>query len=111
MLNTCHQHSRVRTPAEHGAIISECNTNSVVVIDETYGLVERQRPKGRGADAPLWEAHTSGAFGTHVTVVISHIPVEEILVIPTDDARVCPHPSEATLNVLGGYALVDVLGA
>ena len=73
VLNTCHQYSRVRTPTEYGAIIGECSPDSIVVIDESYGLVEGQRPKGRRADSPLRETHTSSTFGTCVAVVISHI--------------------------------------
>ena len=48
-------------------------------------------------------------FGTCVTMVVGHIPVKEILVVPSDDARVSPDPSEATLNVLGGDGVKSIV--
>ena len=37
-----------------------------------------------------------------MTVVVAHVPVEEVVVVPANNARVRPNPDEATVDMLGG---------
>ena len=100
-LDACQQHGRVGASAENGAVVGECNPNSVVVIDEAQGLVESKQPEGRGANSPLRETHASGAFGTCVTMVVGHVPVKEIFVVPSNNPGVGPYPCETPMYMLG----------
>ena len=48
----------------------------------------------------LGKSHTRGTSGGGVTVVVSHVTVEEVLMVPSNDPWVSTNSGKATLYVL-----------
>ena len=71
----------------------------IISVNETDCVIKGQRPETGRANTPLREAHTSGALGGEMAVMVRHIAVEEVVVVPADDSRVRTDPAEGAMDV------------
>ena len=93
---------RVIATAEDRTVVSKCNPKGIFIIDEADGFIEGQGPEASRANTALGEAHAGGMLSSKVSVVISHVTVQEVVIVPSNDTGVGTNPCETALDVLGG---------
>ena len=95
------QKCRIRTPTKDRAVIGKCNSEGIIRINETDSVVEGQGPVTCRANTPLRKAHTGGALGGEMAVVVRHIVVKEVVIVSSYNGWVCPNPLKAAVDILG----------